>query len=208
MIVLGIILVILLLILLIPVGADACWDGEQRYVKLKIGPIKKTLLPGSGKKKPKKQKKPAAEPSAAQTEEKPKRKLKLAPDDIMELLEIGMNILRRFNYHLSIERLWLRYTAASADPYSAVLQYGRVNALLGALAGPLHTVLRIRDEDVRTELDFEATRPKIAARLVLAIQVWEILYIAVCEGFAALKWYLEQKREARAVRGHAGKELV
>jgi hypothetical protein len=206
LIVLGVILLILLIILLIPVGADACWDGEQRWVKLKIGPFKKTLLPGSGKKKPKK--KPKAEPPAAQAEEKPKRKLKLAPDDIMELLEIALNVLRRFNYHLSINKLQLHYTAASADPYGAVLQFGRVNALLGALAGPLHTVFHIRNEDVRTELDFEATRPKIAARLVLVIQVWEILFIAVSEGVAGLKWYIKQKREARAEVGSAGKELV
>ena len=69
-------------------------------------------------------------------------------------------------------------------------------------------MFRILNEDVRTELDFKATRPKIAARLVLGIQVWEILLIAVSEGAAALKWYLREKREALAHRGGAGKELV
>lgn len=206
MLVLGIILLVLLLVLLLPVGADGCWDGAERWVKLKIGPFRKTILPGSGRKKRKK--KPKAEAQTAQTGQKPKPKLKLAPEDVMELLKIGMNILRHFNYHLSIDRLHLRYTAAAADPYGAVLQYGHVNALLGVLAGPLHTVFRIRDEDVCTELDFEATRPRVAARLVLVIQIWEILYIAICEGVAGLKWYLREKREARAEVGHAGKELV
>ena len=193
MIVLYILLLVLLVILLIPVGVDACWDAEQRWVKLKIGPFRKTLLPGSGKKK---------------TKKKPKPKLKLGLDDLMELAEIGLSALRRFNYHLSVDRLHLRYTAASADPYGAVVQYGRVNALLGALSGPLHAVFHVRDEDVRTELDFEADRPCVAARLVLTIQVWEILYIAVREGIAGLKWYIEKKREARALAGDAGKELV
>ena len=206
MIALYIILLVLLIVLLIPVGVDACWDGEQRWVKLKIGPFRKTVLPGKGIKKRKKKPKQAA--AAAQAEAKPKPKLKLAPDDVMELLKIGVNILRRFNYHMSIERLRLHYTAASSDPYGAVLQYGRVNALLGVLAGPLHTVFRILNEDVRTELDLEATRPRIAAWLILSIQVWEILFIFICEGISVLKWYINQKREARAEAGSAGKELA
>lgn len=206
MIALYIILLVLLIILLIPVGLDACWDGEQRWVKLKIGPFRKTVLPGKGKKK--RNKKPKQEAAAAQAEEKPKPKLKLTPDDVMELLKIGLDILRRFNYHMSIERLRLHYTAASSDPYGAVLQYGRVNALLGVLAGPLHTVFRILDEDVRTELDFEATRPRIAARLIFGIRVWAILFIVICGGISVLKWYLNHKREARAEAGSAGKELA
>ena len=208
MIALYIILLVLLIILLIPVGLDACWDGAQRWVKLKIGPFRKTVLPGNGLKKKKKKPKQAAPAAPAEETPKPKPKLKLAPDDLMELLKIGLNILRRFNYHMSIERLRLHYTAASSDPYGAVLQYGRVNALLGVLAGPLHTVFRILNEDVRTELDLEATRPRIAARLILGIQVWEILFILICEGFSALKWYINHKREARAEAGSAGKELA
>ena len=208
MIVLCVILLILLLILLIPVGADACWNGEQRWVKLKVGPFKKTILPGSGKKKPKK--KPKAEAPAAQTDEKPKpkRRLKLDMDDLAELLKIALDALRRFNYHLSVDQLRLHYTAASADPYGAVLQYGRVNALLGALAGPAHRVFHIRNEDVRTELDFTAAQPRIAARLVLTIRIWEVLWIALWDGIAGLKWYSNQKREAHAAHGSAGKELV
>ena len=126
----------------------------------------------------------------------------------MDLARIGLNVLKRFGYHLSIDRLMLHYTAASGDPYGAVLQYGRVNALLGTLAGPLHTVFRVVHEDVRTELDFEAEHPRIAARIVVTIQIWEILLIALSDGIAALKWYFKQKREARAESGSAGKETA
>ena len=206
MIALYIILLVLLIILLIPVGVDACWDGEQRWVKLKIGPFRKTVLPGKGIKKRKK--KPKQETTAVQVEEKPKPKLKLSPDDVKELLRIGLKTLRRFNYHMSVERLRLHYTAASSDPYGAVLQYGRVNALLGVLAGPLHRVFRILNEDVRTELDLEATRPRIAVRLILGIQVWAILFVVICGGISVLKWYINHKREARAEAGSVGKELA
>ena len=207
MIVLCVILLILLLILMIPVGVDACRDAEQRYVKLKIGPFGMTILPGGRKKKPKKEKpKPQAQP--AQTGERPKRKRKLALDDLREIAQIALDMLRHIAYHLSVDRLMLHYTAASDDPYRAVLQYGRVNALLGSLAGPFHRVLRVVHEDVRTDLDFEATRPRIAARIVVTIQIWEILLIAFSDCIAAFKCYSRKKREARAESGSAGKETA
>ena len=144
----------------------------------------------------------------AQTGERPKRKRKLALDDLREIAQIALDMLRHIAYHLSVDRLMLHYTAASDDPYRAVLQYGRVNALLGSLAGPFHRVLRVVHEDVRTDLDFEATRPRIAARIVVTIQIWEILLIAFSDGIAALKWYSRKKREARAESGSAGKETA
>jgi hypothetical protein len=206
LIVLCVILLILLLILMIPVGVDACWDSEQRYVRLRIGPIGKTILPGGGKKPKKEKPKPQAQPAPAG--EEPRRKRKLTLDELKEIAEIALNMLRRICYHLRVDRLMLHYTAASDDPYGAVLQYGRVNALLGSLAGPLHRVLRVVHEDVRTDLDFEAAHPRIAVRIVVTIQIWEILLIALSDGIAALKWYSRQKREASAESDSAGKETA
>ena len=204
-----IVLLVLLLILAIPLGADAAYGPREAFLKLKIGPFRKTVLPGTGRKKPK-QDKPQKPKTETPAEEKPAgRKIKLTLEDFLELAEIALKALRRFNLHLSVDLLELDYTAASADPYGAVVQYGRVNAFLGAIAGPLHRTFLIRREDVRTGLDFEAAKPAVSARLVLSIQVWEILLIAVCAGASGLRWYLNKKRAARAdAVGSAGKEPV
>ena len=78
----------------------------------------------------------APEPEEKPSEQKKeKKKKKLTLDDILTLAEIGLDALRRFRMHLSVDRIMLHYTAAAADPYDAVQQYGKVNAALGVLAG-------------------------------------------------------------------------
>ncbi len=190
-----IVIVLLLLILAFPVGIDAAYDGDDRFLKLKLGPFRKTILPKDQKKK--KKEKREEKPEQAQPEEK-KKKQSLTLDDILTLAEIGLDALRRFRIHLSVDRFRLYWTAAASDPYSAVQQYGRVNAALGALAAKAHAALKIRDEDIRTTLDLEAEHPTVRTRLVLSIQIWEILLIGLSAGFAGLRWFLKKKRDARA----------
>ena len=202
-----IVALVLMLILMFPIGIDAAYSEKERFVKLKLGPFRRMLFPGTGKKKPKAAKKPKPK-SEAQAEEAPKRKRKLTLDDILTLAKIALRALRRFRMHLCIDLLMLRWTAASDDPYRAVVQYGRVNAFLGALSGPIHKTFLILDEDVRTQLDFEHSRPALEGRLVMSIQIWEILLISICAGASGLKWYLGKKREQRAAVGCAGKEPV
>ena len=192
-----IILFVLLLILALPVGIDAAYDPETKYLKLKLGPVRKTLLPAQ--KKPKKPKEEKPEPAEKPSEKKKeKKKLKLSLDDILTLAEIGLDALHHFRVHLSVDRIVLHYTAAAADPYAAVQQYGKVNAALGVLAGKAHTALKIRSEDVQTQLDLTAERPVVEGRIILTIQIWEILLIGICAGARALRWLLKKKRMERA----------
>ena len=162
--------------------------------------MRKTLLPAKKKpKKPNEEKpKPEEKPPEEKKEKKKKKKTKLTLDDILTLAEIGLDALRRFRMHLSVDRFVLHYTAASADPYDAVLQFGRVNAALGVLAGKAHTALKIRSEDVQTQLDLTVERPVIEGQIILTIQIWEILLIAICAGAGALRWLLKKKRTERA----------
>ena len=194
-----IILIVLLLILALPVGVDAAYDPNTKYLKLKLGPGRVTLLPA--KKKPRKPKEEKPEPEDKPPEEKKekkKKKTKLTLDDILTLAEIGLDALRRFRMHLSVDRFVLHYTAAASDPYAAVQQYGKVNAALGVLAGKAHTALKIRSEDIQTQLDLTVERPVIEGQIVLTIQIWEILLIAICAGARALRWLLKKKRTERA----------
>ena len=198
MLALVIVLAVLLLILSVPLGVDAAYSPEQSYLKLKIALFRKRLLPKDGtKKKEKKEKKP--EPEKPQEEKKPEgKKRSLSFDDILTLAELGLNAVRRFRARLSVDYFRLHWIAAASDPYDAVLQYGRVNAGLGLLCGASHRALRIREEDVETELDLSAPKPKIDTRIVLSIQIWELIWIGACVGFAGLRWILQKKRAERA----------
>lgn len=194
-----IIVVLLVLFLILPVGVDAAYDGAVFALKAKAGLIKIRILPkkekppeeeGEEKPKPKKEKKQKRE-----KEHKPKQKLTL--DDILELAGIGLKALGRFRRSLSVDKLMLHMAAAAPDPYDAVLLYGRVNAGLSALSPLLHRALKIREEDIRTAVDTEPGTMLIEARVVVTLQIWEILYIAFSAGFAALRWLGKRKKRIR-----------
>lgn len=192
-----IIAVVLILFLILPVGVDAAYDGAVFALKAKAGPVKIQILPKKekppepeGEEKPEKEKKKKRE-----QEHKPKQKLTL--DDILELAGIGLKALGRFRRSLSVDKLMLHMAAAAPDPYDAVLLYGRVNAGFSALSPLLHRALKIREEDIRTCVDTEPGSMFLEARVVVTLQIWEILYIAFSAGFAALRWLIKRKRKIR-----------
>lgn len=192
-----IILVLLLLLLACPVGIDAAYAQDARFLKLKIGPFRKRLLPSDGKRK--KKPKPAADDGKQEeTPRKEKKKQKLTLDDILTLAEIALDTLHAFRIHLTVDRFMLRWTAAANDPYDAVQQYGRINAVLGALTAKAHNALRIRDEEIRVQLDLTLQHPLIESRVILSIQIWEILLIGLCAGVKGLRWLRNKKRNERA----------
>ena len=192
-----IILLVLLLILAFPVGIDAAFASGAFSLKIKLGPFRKAMLPRT-KPTRKKQKKKKEEPAEKPPDETKKKKQSLTLDDILTLAEIGLDALHKFRIHLSVDRFRLHWVAAAADPCDAVMQYGRINAALGALLSRAHSALKIRDEDVRTELDLEAEHPEISAQIILSIQIWELLLIAGTAGFAGLRWLIRRKRSAKA----------
>jgi len=194
-----IILALILLILCLSVGADAAYDSSGFTLKIVIGPFRKTLLPAK-KKKPKKEKEPKEEPEEKpEKDEKPKTGLpfRITLSDIRELLGIVFRLLGRLRRALSIDRFMLHLLVTADDPYDAVTRFGVINALLSALDGPAHRALKIRDEDIQTCVDFEEEDMIVEARIVLTLQIWEILYAVLCAGCAAAIWFLRKKREEK-----------
>lgn len=195
-----IVIVLLLLLLILPVGVDADYDGARFLLRLKIGPFRKLLFPPPEKKpKAKKEKKEKAErvryPKGYHA---PRR---LSREDILTLVRIGLRALKRFRKHLSIDLLRLHFTAAAADPCDAVLLYGWVNAGLATLSPLARPVLHIREGEVETAVDLEGETPRVTLRLIATLQIWEILFIAVCAGGALLVWLGRKKKQARAAAG-------
>ena len=201
-----IVVVLLLLILLLPVGADLAFSQEILTIKLKAGPLRWKLFPSEAKK-------PSESAPEAQDKEKKKNdkaksgfQLKIGKDDLSVLLKILFRALRRFGRCLSVDLLRLHWTAAADDPYDAVLQFGALNAGFGAMLPLAETVLKIREREISTDVDFEAHKPRIDARVIATLQVWEIIFIAVCAGAAAAAWYLRKRKQARTAAKTAAKK--
>lgn len=200
MIALVIILLVLAALLLLPVGADALYDGTVR-VSVKIGPFHLTVLDSGKKRKkgPKKAKQPKEKEEKKPRPEEAEEKKK--PPDlkfILDLVKLGVRALGRFRRKLSVDFFALHYTAAASDPYAAAMQYGALSVAFATVLEWIKGAFTIAEEDTSLDVDFEAKSPKIFARLILTIQIWQIFYIALAFGAEFLKLWLKRRRDRRA----------
>ena len=192
-----IVIVALLLLLILPLGVDASYLDKKGAVKLKIGPILVQILPKKGKNKSPEPGDKKEKPKAAG---EPRKKQPRSSGDIVSLAKLALDLLARLRRRLSIDLLQLRFVAGSEDPYRAVMLYGRANAILASLLPPARLAFKLRQEEISTAVDFNRSLPMIEGRLVATLQVWELIYLAVCALWAFLKWKRQRKQKLKTVR--------
>lgn len=214
--------VLLILLLILPVGADLRYREEDFTLFLKIGFL---VFPLESEEEPEK-------PVEVQQpwEDQPAHWWKLpTPRDILNwslsgfralrdliksyedegfyikdvrdlfgLLPVARKAVVRVVRHLSVDWVQVHYVVASEDPYDAVMQYGVINAAYSALSPLLHRVFNIRDEEIGLDVDVMAEESYVRARVVATLQIWQILYIAACAGAGFLKWYLPFRKKLKA----------
>jgi len=217
LIALGIIILIIVLLLILPVGADASFGDAGFALKVKIGPFRVGILPSAGdaeKKKSKKEKKQKKKSAKGDGDEKKPGKTKksgqkLTFEDIKGIARLGLELLGRFRRSICVDLLKLHIACAGGDPYDAVINYGRINAALGAALPLLHKCFKFRREDYDTRIDFESEKLKIDARLIMSVTIGEILLIVLCAAVGFLKWMLRRRRRAKsAAKAAAANEKV
>ena len=202
MIVWGIVLAVIVLLLLTKVGVHVRY-GDELALSAKVGLLRIRILPAK-KKKPGK-KKPEAEAKKEKKKKKPKaaeghekKKQKLALEDILDIVKLGLKSLGRFGRALRLDRLHLHICVAKDDPYDTVLQYGYLNAALGAGLPLLHRAFKIRDEDITTAFRFDTAEMALQAEVTATFRIGAILRIGLCAGGGFMVWLIRRKRRARA----------
>ena len=199
-----IIIVLLILVLLLRVGADASYTDGIFSLAIRIGPFAKKLLPAAKKteaeQKPKKEKKKKEKASAPNAEEKKKKsgKKKFTLKDILGIVKIALRTLGNFWRKISIDHLKLHFIFGGGDPYDTVMGFGYFNAAIGALLPLLHKAFNIKDEHYDSKIDFESDKIKIDARVCATIRIGEILIVVLCAAYALLRWYLPINRRKKA----------
>ena len=146
--------------------------------------------------------KAAAEKKAAAAKEKEindsvtvKPKPKLDFDTIVALLRMGSHAIRRFFRSFTVNFFQLHYTVACRDPYDTAIQYGMACAAaetLPALAGKKIRVLR---RDIEIGADYTSEEPTVSARIVLSLQLFRLVHLAVALGAEFLKWKINSRPE-------------
>ena len=205
LIILGVIVAIIVVLMLVPVGADVAYEGGELRLSAKVCGMLLQLIPkppadetkpkkGKKPKKPKKKKKQPEE--QAQTgEEKPKKKLDLdfSMDEILGLVKSVLRGLGRFGRKLSVDRFLLHYTAAGKDPYNTAMTFGYVNGALTTLAPICRRTFDAKDVDVWTDVDFTTEKTKVDFGVALTIRIGQIFGVVFTILFGVLGIFIKHK---------------
>lgn len=180
---------ILVLLLMLPLGVSAAYDGEGPRVAVLAGPLRIPVLPAKKKdkkQKPKKEKKKAApkqKPAPKQTQEKKGGSF----TDFLPLVEIVLDFLSDFRRKLRVNVLELNLVLAGGDPCDLAINYGKATAALGNLWPRLEQWLVIKKRDVKIQCDFEADKTLVSARLDLTITLARVFSVSFRYGIRAIK---------------------
>ena len=203
MIALIIIIVFLLILNLVPIGVDGGYENSSFFLSLKVGPFRvMRILPAPElseeekrrrefRKAEKKEKKSAKSKKEANTESDSEKKFD--KDLIVALIPMGLHALKRFRHRLSID-LFKIYFVSGGNPYSAAMNYGYISAAFGTILPLLDSLFNIGERDVRVSVDFDAGQTSVDARLILTIQLWEVIYIAVAFAAEFIRYKINNSR--------------
>lgn len=200
-IILGAVVILVAAALLLPLAVRLTCDRGALAVRVRLGPVERTLWPRPPKQeqqpsKPKKQKKSAksGEPAAGGEKKRPTRQqLLYALDTLPPILG---RALRRTGRRIRVEPLKLHLLLAGPDPADTALLYGRLEAALAAGLPVLHRLVRIREQDIRLFLDFQEEHMDCIADVGVSLRVGDALAVVLCAALSLLKWLIGFRRLA------------
>ena len=224
-IILAVLAALILLVFFLPYGVDVGYADEVFRVGIKAGPIRVWLLPKkpltekqkqkAEAKKAKKEERRAAKAAkkAAAAKEKEindavtvKPKPKLDFDTVVTLLRMGSHAIRRFFRSFTVNFFQLHYTVACRDPYDTAVQYGIACAAAEALPALAGKKIRVLRRDIEIGADYTSEEPVIAVRIVLSLQLFRLVHLAVALGVEFLKWKINSRREEPAAATNERKD--
>ena len=172
----ALILAALLLLGQIRFGAQVLYSSAGVKLKLKIGPVKITLLPQKEKKRPEKKPKKPKKPKKA-AEGPP-----LGPEEIIALvkqaLPVALEAAGRLKRKIRVDRLYLDVAVGGEDPAAAATAYGGLNAAIGMIWPLVEQNLHVKDRRIRTRADFLETRTRVDLDAAAPLTVGQALALA------------------------------
>lgn len=213
-IILGVIVGIIVLILVVPIGADINYEGGELRVSAKLWKLLINVFPKEPadpdappkEKKPKRiKKKKPKEPEEGEPAPKKKLKLDFTFDEIMALLKKLFKGLGTI-LTIHVDRFMLHYVAAGDDPYDTAVTYNYVNAALSTLAPICAKKYRCRDTDVWTDIDFTREQMQLDVGIAVTIRLGQILHGVNIILFGALGILIKNKMRLFSERLRAKKD--
>jgi len=183
MIILFVILLLVILFIPIRVGVGYC---DELNVLIKIGPLKKGILP-----KPKIEHSEKVKKETSSKEPKPKKKLSFYRDMIRTLKRDVYKVLNYMSAHaVKIDDFNFKLKFGWADKAAVGLTYGLTNAFVYMVMGVLHNALTIRKFDIDIDADYEKEIFAVSLDCILMTRLWHIIIM----GIMAIKIYFKAKK--------------
>lgn len=220
MIVLIILLALIALVFFVPYGVDAAYENGQARLCVRAGPVSIRLYPRKPKtekqleKERRKREKKAAKAEAKKSKkEKPSDQEELQPKDetikvkkerqldmetILALLEMGVRAVRRFFRSFTVNYFMLHCTVAGSDPYYTAMGYGYLCSAVEGLQALSADRITLQRRDVSLEADFMTDKPVADVRIIITLQLFKIVHMAVAFGVEYLIWTVRNRREKKA----------
>ena len=217
-IILGVIVLIVFCINMIRIGADVAYENGEFRLAAKVAGIRLQLIPKEDREeKPKKEKKPKKkkkekkkkEKKQEEGEEQPKKKSLPLGMNLEELFDAAKAILghiARFPRKFLIDHFKLHVVMAGIDPYDTARQFGWLNEALSILHPLAQKGFRVRNSDVRTEIDFVRDRIGVEFAMGLTIRIGQIVGLLNAIIISAVKVVIRSKRRQKKERKAAEKE--
>ena len=195
--ILGGLLALLVLLLVLPVGVQVCYDASGFTLRLAAGPVRWQLLPSrSGWLWRKLQKKPEAPPArqaAPATKAEPKKGGSWT--EFRPYLPVFRTMLGDVHRRLLVRRLVLWVKLGCEDPCDLAVRYSRAWAAVGGAMPLLERAFRLRRKDIRIFCDFLAETTELYWNLELVACPARLLWVLLRQGPALLRIYEQQKNQ-------------
>ena len=192
--VLGIVLLFFLLLSFLRVGVIAAFGAELR-VRLRVGPVKLTILPKREKKAKKEEK--ADDPPAETEPPKEKKKRALPRLTLAEIYDLAGALfgvlgrtLRRACRRTRIDPLEVCVVFAGDDPADTAQTYGYACAALWTFMPKLEELFYIPNPSIHLDMDFQAKETTAEGTVSVSLRVCDLFAILFALAGPMAKWFL------------------
>ncbi len=222
LVVLLVLLLLLIGVLQIRVGAEVTYDQSGVVAKVKIAGHSIVLFPRpkktrsqlskdkekaekkkakkekqAQKKALKKQRKLEKNPKPPEPEKPLKEKVGGAVDLVLSFLPIVVQALGALKRKIRINPLEIHLVASCPDAADTAVLYGKSYGAIGTILPLFEENFDVRNREITIDMDFLAGKTTIFIRAGLSFKVGQLLYIALRYGLAALKVFLQKKKQAK-----------
>lgn len=192
-------LLLLLLLLLLRVGVVVDF-GETLCVRLRVGPFRKTVVPGKKKAAPPSGE-AAAEKEAAPKAGKKSRLPKLSFAELRELAGVALGALgktaRKICRRTRIDPLTVQVVFGGSEPAGTAQTYGYACAALWSVMPVLEELFTIPHPSVHLDTDFQADATKAEGTVGISLRIGGLVAIALTLALPLGKWFLRYRRAHR-----------